>query len=49
MLILIHLLHEFTNKTLYHLGYKWPITDTEYLTKAIESLDTLGFFERTDL
>ena len=41
--------NEFTNKTLYHLGYKWPITDTEYLTKAIESLDTLGFFERTDL
>lgn len=41
--------NEFTNKSLYHLGYKWPITDYQYLKKAIESLDTLGFFERTDL
>ena len=41
--------NEFTNKALYHLNYKWPITDYEYLKKAIESLDTLGFFERTDL
>ena len=41
--------NEFTNKSLYHLGYKWPITDNEYLRKAIESLATLGFFERTDL
>lgn len=40
--------NEFTNKALYHLGYKWPITDREYLEKAIESLDTLGFFERID-
>ena len=41
--------NEFTNKALYHLGYKWPITDKEYLKKSIESLATLGFFERTDL
>ena len=41
--------NEFTNKALYHLGYKWPITDYQYLRTAIESLDTLGFFERTDL
>lgn len=41
--------NEFTNKALYHLSYKWPITDYEYLKKAIESLDTLGFFDRTDL
>ena len=41
--------NEFTNKALYHLGYKWPITDENYLKKAIESLATLGFFERTDL
>ena len=41
--------NEFTNKALYHLSYKWPITDYDYLKKAIESLDTLGFFERTDL
>ena len=40
--------NEFTNKALYHLGYKWPITDREYLEKAIESLDTLGFFERIE-
>ncbi len=41
--------NEFTNKALYHLSYKWPITDYQYLRKAIESLDTLGFFDRTDL
>ena len=39
----------FTNKALYHLGYKWPITDYKYLRNAIESLATLGFFERNDL
>ena len=41
--------NEFTNKALYHLSYKWPITDYDYLKNAIESLMTLGFFERTDL
>ena len=41
--------NEFTNKSLYHLGYKWPITDYSYLKNAIESLETLGFFERTDI
>ena len=41
--------NEFTNKSLYHLGYKWPITDYQYLRNAIESLETLGFFERTDI
>ena len=41
--------NEFTNKSLYHLGYKWPITDYSYLRNAIESLETLGFFERTDI
>lgn len=41
--------NEFTNKALYHLSYKWPITDYKYLRQAIESLDTLGFFEREDL
>jgi thioester reductase-like protein len=40
--------NEFSNKALYHLNYKWPITDKDYLTKAIESLMTLGFFERKD-
>ncbi len=41
--------NEFTNKALYHLSYKWPITDYQYLRQAIESLITLGFFERDDL
>jgi len=41
--------NEFTNKALYHLGYKWPITDYQYLRNAIEALETLGFFERTDI
>ena len=41
--------NEFTNKALYHLGYKWPITDSDYLKKAIEALMTLDFFERTDI
>ena len=38
----------YTVKALYRLGYRWPITDFEYLIKAIESLDTLGFFDRLD-
>ena len=41
--------NEFTNKALYHLSYKWPITDYQYLKNAIESLATLDFFERTDV
>ena len=39
----------FTNKALFRLSYKWPITDYQYLKQAIESLQTLGFFERDDL
>ena len=41
--------NEFTNKSLYHLEYKWPITDYNYLRNAIESLATLEFFTRTDV
>ena len=41
--------NEFTNKALYHLAYKWPISDYKYLRNAIESLATLDFFKRTDL
>ena len=41
--------NEFTNKSLYHLGYKWPITDYDYLKNAIDSLATLDFFNRTDV
>ena len=35
----------FTVKALYRLGYKWPITDANYLARSISSLSTLGFFE----
>ena len=41
--------NEFSNKSLYHLGYKWPITDYNYLKNAIDSLATLDFFNRTDV
>lgn len=41
--------NEFSNKSLYHLGYKWPITDYDYLKNAIVSLATLDFFNRTDV
>ena len=41
--------NEFSNKSLYHLGYKWPITDYDYLKNAIDSLATLDFFNRTDV
>ena len=40
--------NSFTIKALYRLGYKWPITDKEYLIKAIQSLITLEFFERNE-
>ena len=40
--------NSFTIKALYRLGYKWPITDQEYLVKAIKSLISLEFFERDD-
>ncbi|MDY6430962.1 MAG: amino acid adenylation domain-containing protein [Bacilli bacterium] len=39
----------FTVKALYILGYRWPITDFNYLIKAIDSLETLGFFDREDI
>ena len=39
----------FTVKALYRLGYRWPITDFDYLIKAIESLESLGFFDREDI
>ena len=38
----------FTVKALYRLGFKWPITDAEYLKRVIEGLKSLGFFDRTD-
>ncbi|MBP5177149.1 MAG: amino acid adenylation domain-containing protein [Clostridia bacterium] len=39
----------FSIKALYRLGYKWPITDANYLMRVIESLDSLGYFTRTDI
>ncbi len=41
--------NQFTVKALYHLGYKWPITDEQYLRNAINSLDSLNFFTRSDI
>ena len=41
--------NEFTNKALYHLGFKWPITDERYLENAINALVGLNFFIRTDI
>ena len=39
----------FSIKALYRVGYKWPITDEAYLVRVIESLDSLGFFDRNDI
>ena len=36
--------NQFTTEVLYRLGYKWPITDDNYLENAINALDKLGFF-----
>ncbi len=41
--------NRFSVKALYRLGYKWPITDSDYLLRIIESLDSLGFFDRDDM
>ena len=37
--------HTFTKNALYRLGYRWPLTDERYLTKAIKALASLGFFD----
>ena len=39
----------FTNKALYRLGFKWPITDNGYLERIIESLGSLNYFLRSDI
>ncbi|MBQ7153882.1 MAG: SDR family oxidoreductase, partial [Clostridia bacterium] len=41
--------NSFTVKALYRLGFKWPITDAEYLHRIIGGLKTLRFFERDDI
>ena len=35
----------FTANVLYRLGFSWPLVDSSYLERAIESLLTLDFFE----
>lgn len=37
--------NRFTSEVLYRMNYKWPITDDEYLRKAIEALNGFAFFE----
>lgn len=37
--------HTYTINVLYRLGFKWPLTDAKYLSSAIDSLKTLGFFD----
>ena len=37
--------HSYTKNVLYRLGFRWPLTDERYLSGAIESLKTLGFFD----
>lgn len=39
----------FTIKALYRLGYRWPITDDDYLLRVIEALRSLDFFTRGDI
>ena len=41
--------NNFTIKALYRLGFKWPITDAQYLNRIIEGLKSLRFFERDDI
>lgn len=41
--------NSYSVKALYRLGYRWPITDEAYLTRVIESLDSLGYFDRNDI
>ena len=35
----------FTANVLYRLGFSWPLVDSAYLERAIESLLTLDYFE----
>ena len=41
--------NEFSIKSLYRLGYKWPITDGGYLHRILEALDSLDFFSGGNL
>lgn len=35
----------FTTKSLYRLGFKWPMPDKDYLRNALGALKSLGFFD----
>ena len=37
--------HTFTKNVLYRMGYRWPLTDENYLKLAMNALITLGFFD----
>ena len=37
--------NEFTINALYHLGFRWTITDMNIIDTMIETLRTLGFFD----
>ena len=41
--------NRFTVNVLYRFSFLWPIIDRQYLYHMLESLDTLGFFDETDL
>ena len=36
--------NNFTTKMLYHLGFKWPIINEDYLANAFNALEGFGFF-----
>jgi thioester reductase-like protein len=37
--------NHFTVKALYRLGFSWPLTDKAYISRAVNALYTLGFFD----
>ncbi len=37
--------NKYTMQVLYRLGFRWPVTSTEYMRRFIASLKTLGFFD----
>ena len=37
--------NQFTTEVLYRLDFVWPMTSEFYIKKAVEALDSLGFFD----
>ena len=37
--------NQFTTEVLYRLNFVWPVTSEFYIKKAVEALDSLGFFD----